>query len=517
MESQRFRQDSLTHSNMKKTLIILSTLCTFQGTAQLVHNGDYRSMGMGAGYMYSIDDATLNTNPSMLGWQSSTFAHRFSINFEDQYFKSASPLADHVLSETFGNFDISADDGGLYLRHLNVVFEAFDSYDGGEYTTYDTLVSRDSRAGFKDALEKNNTFKWRNTIVGATYVSKNYGTFSFNVSKETTFRSNISSSFADLLSFGKTASYFDTLVLIDGTHVANEEANYQNDILSQAFFAFSNDSMTFQDLIDGSNFEFIQTRNHSFGWGNEVATKKENVRLFVGGNLNLIEGITYFDLDATHGGFSIASFSKVDLPRAPYKNAGFGASFSASGTLLLGEKWMFSTGVNNLGLMRWRDGRYSEPGQNSTFEHYMYGVSDTKYFNQQIDESNFYSNFEPDGSDSTVFVSTPSNTYVGIRRNFGKVFSAGLDLITPMDKSAPGSMDHAFIGVNYQLAFTKFTFFGGFNNGDNGQAAMPIGLSFGSHRSKWEFGLSVSDLLGYFSKDKTNNISAGFGLKYRIL
>ncbi len=512
---------------MEKILIALtSVFFALQGQAQLVTDGDYRSMGMGAGFMFTIDDAALNSNPSLLGWQAKNYEHKLSINLEDFYFKAASPLVNYTLSEGFAEFDPNSNDGDITVQPVIIALEAFESYDPNAdlYYTYDTTVSRNSRAEFKDVLMKNNTFKMRNTIIGATYVSDRYGTFSLNVSKEISFRSQMSEQFADFMAFGKTASYFDTLVLIDGTHVANEEANYQNDILVNAYYAFStDDSLDFMDIVGGSRFEYIRTRNHSLGWGKEFTTKKPNVQLFLGGNLNLIEGLQFLSLDGTGNGVSMANFGRGKLEKSPFGNSGFGASVSASATVVLKDKWMLSLGFNNLGAIRWKRrnrnsvGSYVAEGDNSQFENYVYGVSPTEHFDNQIEESNFIwylSDFEQE--DASVLLPTASTTYFGVRRNFGKYFAIGLDLIQPLSESAPGSMSETFISLNYQLTFKKFSLFSGFNNGINNQAAMPLGISFGSRQSKIEFGLSIADLLGYLDKNKTNNFSVGVGLTYRI-
>jgi hypothetical protein len=510
---------------MKKKLIATTALLfTFFGQAQLVTNGDYRSMGMGGGFMFTIDDAALNTNPSLLGWQATNYKHKFAVNLEDFHFKSSVALADYLLFDSLG-VNLNSDDLTV-LEPFEIAWEAFESYDPNAniYFTYDPAVSRTTRAKFKDALLKNNTFKMRNTIIGATYSSENWGTFSLNISNETTFRSQLSEQFADFMAFGKTASYFDTLVLIDGSRVANEEANYQNEILINAYYAYStDDSLDFMDILGGSRFEFIRTRNHSLGWGKELSVDKPDLQLFVGGNVNVIEGLQFLSLDGTGDGISMANFGRGKLEKSPFGNSGLGASISASATVLLKEKWMFGAGFNNLGAIRWKRrtrntvGSYVAEGDNPQFENYVYGVSPTKHFTDQIDEANFfwYLNEFPE-EDAAVMLPTASTTYIGVRRNFGKHFALGLDVIQPLVKSAPGSLSETYVSFNYQLTFKKFSLFSGINNGLNGQAAMPMGISFGSRTSRIEVGLSIADLLGYLDQNKTNNFSAGIGLTYRF-
>jgi hypothetical protein len=496
--------------------------------AQQSLNGDYRSMGMSGGYMFNIDDAALNTNPSLLGWQQNAYQHKLAVNFKGFTFASYSPLVSTAVSyllkspiDVEGNFD----DNLVNLDNLSVLFEMMESYDVqlGDYVTYDTTVSRETRQDFKESLMASNSFKVSSTIFGLTYANEKHGVFSFKISTEQIGKGQISEELADLAAYGKSASYFDTLVLANGTHVANNSANQTNAILSQAYLGFSNDALNMVEIMNGSNVQFLKTRNYSIGWGKRFDFDPEDMKLFLGGNLNFIEGLNYYEIKNNNDEIIISNFGSSSTIKGPFGNCGYGNSLSLSATVSFKDKWMLSTGINNAGLIYWKakpknggTGVFSNGIDNEEFANYNYGVSKTTFFEDQFEQSGFnWQAVDVDYGKGAIFRASPANYHLGVRRLFGDVFSVAGNVVGPINKKAVGSMYGPEFSLNYELTFKKFTLFSGLNNMNN-TLSLPIGFSLGSRKSKFEIGLSVSDLLGYFYKNKTNNFSIGYGLKYRI-
>lgn len=513
-----------------KYLITCITICLVQcASAQHGLNGNYRSLGMGGAYMFNINDAALNTNPSLLGWQASIYDHRIDISLGDFWAASKSPVANFAMDQLFAEpLDINDDGGGEFGTQFPSILvweEMITSFDYSTQThyTYDTIASRATRQNYKEALIENNSYKQSRTYLGFTYRTDDYGVFSFKVSHEVSAQFELSETFADLWAFGKTSSYFDTLVQIDGSHLANNETNYQNETLNNTYLGFSTDTLTINEILGESNFELMQTRNYTVGWGKQYGIPRNDYVLYVGANLNIIEGLQYVQIQNTSNELTIANFSAGNLSRddAKTRNTGLGASLSFSGTIAYKDKWLMSAGVNNLGFIRWKRrksagsvGAYSNTNQE--FSNTVFGVSKTEYFNDQLEAANFnWGAFGSEDERNSVTKGTASNFHLGVRRQFGSFFSIGANLIQPLNTSAVGSSNRTLVGLNYELTLKKFSLFSGINNMD-GTTSMPLGFSIGSRTSKWEAGISISDLLGYVQKSKDPKFSIGVGVKFRI-
>ena len=504
-----------------RLLIGLVFFATSFISAQQEYNGNYRALGLGGGYMYTIESSALNTNPSLLGWQGENYKQKLSINIAGMGLSTYAPLANDFVKNAVPKF-ISGDD--YPFNKYGVVEEMLFSYtpSAGLFTTIDTVVSLEERQEFKYAILKQNSIKFNKLILGATYVTKNNGVLSFKINEETSIRFKASENLADLIAFGKRSSYFDTLVMIDGTHLANGRT-YSNDTLNQIDFAFSNDTMRIKDLFGESFFEFVKYRNYSIGWGNRYAYDHENLDLFIGANLNVIEALNYSSFYKSFDDLTIAQFYKGKTEKkTPYGNSGLGLSVSFSGTAVYKKKTMISLGINNLGYVNWTKRKktldntavYSSGNDNSSFMEYPYGTSKHKDFNVQLRDAQFnWKSVNHDTATGRIVKSAPTNLHLGVRHNVGEVLSVGGSMIAPLVKSAPGSLTHTLLNFNTQLSWQKFTLFSGLSN-TNKTVSIPFGFSIGSQNSKFETGIAVSDLLGYFNGEP--KFSLAFGVKVRM-
>jgi hypothetical protein len=512
---------------MKYILFFALALTSISSNAQFGLENNYRSLGMGGGYMFNINDGALNTNPSLLGWQTTRYKHKFDISLYDFQASAFSPTASlGVRRLSTNSIELQGENENLAVDFTDMLVwdEMISSYDYATqtYYTYDTLASREFRDEYKASLMKENTVNWSRKLLGFTYISDGHGTFSFKLSEETNAQFKLSENFSDLWAYGKTSSYFDSLVLIDGTHLANDSSNYQNEILNQVYLGFSNDTLTISDILEDSNFEFLQTRKYSFGWGKEFLIAKDGRRLFLGGNLNVIEGLRMIQILNEAEGLTIANFDGPSSLERRKRNAGLGASISLSGTLSFKEKLDMSFGVNNLGFIHWKRrsgdgaiGVYSQ--ENQEYSDFAYGVSPTVFFNDQLqDSANFnWTSVAVDLQDASIYRATASNVHFGIRYQLGSKFAIGTSVIQPINPSAVGNLKKTLVNFNYELTLKKFTFFSGLNNRGS-TLQMPMGLSIGSRTSRIEAGVSIADLLGLVQKSKDSNFSIGVGLKYRI-
>jgi hypothetical protein len=515
---------------MRLTIIIIIGFIANLANGQQSLNGDYKSLGTSGGYMFNIDDAAILTNPSLLGWQKDNFEHKMAINFADYWGAAYSPLASFAAKDFFDrDINFINEENMDLLDTYPLIFVTWDEMlSTNDYLTipnYDTLVTRTSREGLKQSLMLNNSIKYNKTILGFTYISQNVGTFSFKINEETNVTTKLSEKFADLWAYGKTSSYFDTLIMYDGSHLANNSNSYQNSKLDSIYSAFSNDSLKIYQIMDGSYFNLMQTRKYSVGWGNTYKSKYDNIKLYTGATFNFIEGLNYMQIINNDDEIIVAKFGSGKLPKSKFGNAGLGASIGFSGTAVYKEKWMISAGINNLGFINWKlknqnregsYGVYSNGIDNKQYANYYYGSSKTLTFQDQLADAGFnWKAVNADYGRASIFRATPTNFHLGIRYLPWKTFSIGWNMVTPINKQAVGSMKSTLLAFTYKAIFKKFSVFGGVNN-MNKTISVPFGFSIGSSRSKWEIGFSVSDLYGFFNEDLDNNFSGGVGLKYRI-
>ncbi len=512
---------------MRNLVLIALIFIVPAAKAQFGLENNYRSFGMGGGYMFNINDGALNTNPSLLGWQTLRYSHKFDVSLRDFQASSFSPVISLGVRQVLSKpLDPNTNGGGEFAEDFINLFvwdEMLISFDYNTQTfyTYDTLVSREFRQDYKESLMTDNTINRSKKLLGFTYVSNGYGTFSFKVAEEISAHFNLSENFADLWAFGKTSSYFDSLVLVDGTHLANDSSNYQNAILDDVYLGFSDDTLTIGEIVANSNFEFLQTRKYSFGWGKEFPIAKDGMKLFLGGNVNIIEGLRYIRIENEEKGLSISNFQGPVTLRSSPRNAGLGTSLSFSGTLVMKENLSVSLGVNNLGFMHWKrrngDGAIGVFSQgNQEYSNYAFGVSPTEFFNDQLDSANFnWASVGVNVQDASIYQSTASNVHFGIRRQLDSRFAVGTSVIQPINPSVVGNLKSTLVNFSYELTLKKFTFFSGLNN-RGGNLNMPMGFSIGSRTSRLEAGVSIADLLGLVNRNKDANFSIGLGLKYRI-
>lgn len=506
-------------NTMKHIISVILLLVAFGATAQLSFSGDYHSMGRGANNSFNIDNASLNTNPSNLGWQSKYYEHKLSINFRDYGFASYSPLLSNSVRKFFKANRYDSIPAGAARAPLTLPSELFNG--DVEQGRYDTLMPRYERQDIKTALMKDNIFRSSSTLFGFTYVTPSSGTFSVQVGTEFTGRFNISDNLSDLWVFGKTASYFDTLVLADGKKLPNDSVYYENHILYDVVHAFSNDTLTLAEQLDGTQIEFIGTRNYTVGWGQEINSNINNATLFVGANLNIIEGLSYFKFDSFDDAVQIdvATSSTINDRRT---NAGMGSSVSFGATMIKNDSWFMSAGVNNLGAIRWTQRKEgvslsydSESGEG--FFKYPFGTDKFIQFDDQWDDAGVSLINDSTSAEQNVSFTraTAANASLGTKYRFNEYFSVGGDFIMPLNRKAVGSLTQYYASAAAEMSFRKFGMFSGVNN-YNGQLNVPLGFSFGGPDTMIEMGFAVSDLLGYFRQASDITFSFSIGSVFRF-
>ncbi len=496
-----------------RTLLFITILFAVNGRAQVTGSSNSSTLGRGTGTAVNIDYFSLATNPSNLGWQSRFYKHKFAFKIFDFSVLAATPVTPRYLYN-------SAMDGNIINK---TVVESFYSYkDGG--VGFDTTFSVEGRYELRDLLMKQSSLRYNRILVGASYVTKSHGTFAVQISNEINGSIQLSERTANMLTLGKVNPYFDSLVLSTGEVIANNSAAYTNETLGKVVHAFSNDSLTIGEQLDGSYFKGMKTRNFSIGWGNAYKEVIPGWETFIGVTLNIIQGQEFYDWESKDGEFymRIASAGVVENT-SRMKNPGLGTSVNLGVSFLKSEQFILGVSINNLGFIRWRDqGESSTSEYNSVNDknmfHYPFGTSKDMSFYDQWVESNMFiatspiENYEEGG---TFTSATASTVNLGAQWKLNKAVSFSSDIIVPLNPNAVGSIRSPYFSLGAQATARLIGVSAGINSNFN-KLNVPLGITFGSVYSAVSFTIATNDFTVLFQEGRTKNYSLSAGVVWRL-
>lgn len=482
--------------------------------AQVTFNGNSNTLGRGTGVSASIDYFAVNTNPSNLGWQSKYYAHKLAFKIFDFTTLAASPVSPRYA------VNMAMDQNLPSKTILEIVFSYDDEF------TFDTTFPVQDRLEMRDMLMQSSTLKFNRILFGASYTSPNHGTFAIQVNNEITGSVRLSENTANLFMLGKINPYFDSLVLQSGQVIANDPMYYTNDILTQISHAFSNDTLTIGQQLDGSYFKGMRTRNYSMGWGKGFQLPVSGWETYLGATLNLIEGQEYYDWYAKDGDFFMKNVDNGRLGSSEVlRNPGFGTSVGVGVSFIKNDKWILGASLNNVGFIRWREKdpasvlMYNSVNDTNMF-HYPFGTSDKESFYDQLYDANMAISLSPVGTnylESGRFTSaTAANLSLGAqwRVNRGIAFSS--DLIVPLNPNAVGSYRFPYFALGAEVTSGTIGISSGINTNFNA-LNVPVGLTFGSLYSRLLFTLATNNILVLFQdNNKMRNNSLAVGMTWRL-
>jgi Family of unknown function (DUF5723) len=501
-----------------KNLTYIFLSLSFCVNAQINFSGSSTSFGRATSVATNIDYFALNTNPSNLGWQSKFYPHRFSINIFERSLMTYSslniPFAVELVDRNITGVDES------FSIPISSIAEVFWSY--SENIPFDTLNTLEDRLKFKEILEGRNAIKYNRTLVGASFRTEKNGTFALQINDEIVGEIQFSQHLANLFTLGKINPYFDSLVLSSGQVVANDPALYTNAFLQDIVHAFSNDTLTIGEQLDGSRVKILNTRNYTLGWGNQYKTIFPNWETYIGANINIIEGKNIVDWETIDNEFYMRNAQHSDVSNSRgQKNSGFGLSTSLSASFLKKDKWILGVSLNNIGFINWRSSKknaivdYNSLNENNVFD-YAFGTQKNLSFYDQWAEANLYlssgKNYTEVGSFTTA---TAANLSLGAQWMANRFISLSSDLILPINSKAIGSYQTPYIAFGADFLFSKIGFSTGINNNFD-QLNVPFGLHFGSIKSRLVFTLSTMDLLNYFEGKNMQNVTIATGMQVRF-
>lgn len=496
-----------------RTILFAAVLFAANAHAQVTGSSNSSTLGSGTGTSVSIDYFALATNPSNLGWQSRFYNHKLAFKVFDFSVLAATPVTPRYLYN-------SAMNGNIVNKTL---VESFYSYkDGG--AGFDTTFLLDDRYELRDLLTKQSSLRYNRILVGASYVTKSHGTFAVQISNQINGTIQLSERTANMLTLGKTNPYFDSLVLSTGEVIANNSSAYTNETLGKVVHAFSNDSLTIGEQLDGSYFKGMRTRNFSIGWGNGYKSFVPGWETFIGATLNIIQGQQFYDWESKDGEFYMRNAKDGIVENTlRMKNPGLGASVNLGLSFLKTEQLIVGVSINNLGFIRWKDqGESSTSEYNSVNDknmfHYPFGTSKDMSFYDQWGESNMFiaaspiDNYEESGSFTSF---TASTVNLGAQWKLNKAISFSSDVIVPLNPNAVGSIRSPYFSLGAQAATRVIGISVGVNNNFN-KLNIPLGITFGSVYSALSFTVATNDFVVLFQDKGTRNNSLAVGMVWRL-
>lgn len=371
-------------------------------------------------------------------------------------------------------------------------------------------------------------------LLGVSYqTEKNWG-IAFGVKERFQWYSQFNSNVADLMFRGYTASYFDSLQLMNDSVIVNNEANYtQYQEMIKRGFAIN--PQLFSKIFDGSQINMTWYREYNLSVGHGIYST-ENFSLSGGVGLKYIQGFSILDA-RVEGGKLIAfgAFSPrlgIDFGNAAKSNpstvenqtsgvpkpvgSGFGAD--AGITIVLKQKTKIGLAITNLGSV--------------TYTGNVYEALDTLLFDMKsggFNNYNFFAESEKIAGQQGLFkwsgktkINVPLPTM--IRAGASHVFlddkmEVGADIVIPA-KEDPGNFETSVMSLGIEFRALPWIHFStGLSRGGNfdNKINFPVGVRFLSgKRGTWEAGIASRDVITYFSEDSPL-LSVAFGfLRFRI-
>lgn len=494
-----------------KYILFTFLLGTCTAFGQLTFSGNSNSMGRGTSVSSSIDYFSLNTNPSNLGWQSKFYNHHLSFKVIDYSGFSASPVTARYLINT-------ATEKNSIPPIL--IWESLESYK--DNVPFDTLWTINDRLEARDLVTERSTLKFNRVLFGGSYQSPNHGTFAVQVNTEFNASFELSENIANLFFLGKINPYFDSLVLASGDVIANDPAYYSNDTLFQIAHAFSNDTLTIGQQLEGSYFKSIYTRNYSFGWGNSYKALLLGWETYIGATINFIEGLRYVDWHTEDNVFYLKDAGRSELQYTQFsRKISNGASVNLGISFIKNDKFILGASINNLGFMHWKAGKYSRTMEynsldDSSMFNYAYGVSKDKPFLDQWKEANIFIAASENYSEGTTFnTATAANFSLGSQWKPYSFLSLSSDIVLPLNPNAVGSYQIPYLAFGAEFTNGAIGLSTGINN-NFGRANVPLGLTFGSLNSQVTFTIATNNILNYFQENHLKINTASVGCTVRL-
>ena len=473
-------------------MLLCSNLLTY---GQSTEGTAFSAIGRGAATTFVTDYQSIGINPSNLGWTKRVTGKTVSIGLAEMNINATSDLfSDSELRDKLFNSN------------------------GGGFT-------QDQQRAAADVLSGSGVgFDVQFQPIAFAVTTKKLGGLGFSVSDQISMNFTLGNTVSDIFFEGFTSSFFDSVVLRDGTILANDGTLTQMDKDSVAI-GKKNNPFTIAAIFDGTEGSLLWTRQWNLSYGREIysfAKDETNIATLYGGiGIRYVQGIGLIEGNGRNGqleGFISTSGPIADLnnPSSDFlainsSNNGFGFDFGLSAIIL--DKIKIGASLNNIGSISWEGESFRMQTDTITaftfsgLEDFSPEESDLDAFN--LNDSSFVT------SNETKTVSLPSTFRLGASIQLVKGVEAGIDMVIPTN-DAPGNIDRAMWSVGGSAQWTVFKLSAGFvTGGNNTGVQIPVGFSLVAPKNIWELGLGTRDIQGFFGSSSNVGLAMGT-LRFRF-
>lgn len=489
-------------------LFILTTTLLFgQGEGSV-----FSSTGRGVSTTFATDYQALGINPANLGWSKEFKGKTVALGFFETGISASSKLFNNNAVKDIRSFP------------LNI------GVDGSKNYNEFRELSSDLQDGFNMNIDSR--------LIGVALTTKLLGGFAFSVTERYSMNLGLSKDFADIVTYGFAAPYFDSLVVQNGSTVSkveNTPTNYDSlrtDPNNKIQFGTTSNPKSISELLNGTKLKVSWIREFNFGYGRQII-KNDKFGIYGGIGIKYLSGMALFDLESSPsnlaafmsyspsfkgaaGLFSTSSF-KLQLPKAAGKGYGvdLGVNIKAFKRLKIGFA------VNDIGSITWTENTFNAITDSALANFKIGGLtqlassgtSGTSSFDSiltsLVDIKN--GNFERK-------VSLPSNMRLGASIQLGKILEFGAEMIAPLNTS-PGNFKSALYsaGADFKLGPIKVS--GGVVMQNDELLRIPVGITLAPIGGRYEMGISTRDINSIINFKEVENpmLSAAFGfLRFRL-
>ncbi len=200
----------------------------------------YPSTGKGVSSTFVTDYHALGINPANLGWQ----------KYPDKKFTTGST-----------EFGLSIYSSALSKQDLRDNISGVIRAGSLDTLTYDEKVQAAKDFGGSDFA-----LNFDNNIFGFSYQSPKFGGIALSIRSRVSWASNFNTEFSEMLFQGKEASYFDSLIYVDGidTSIVANNGKY-GDSTGNVISGQANIPLNLSQILDGSYLRLSWNREYHVG------------------------------------------------------------------------------------------------------------------------------------------------------------------------------------------------------------------------------------------------------------
>jgi Family of unknown function (DUF5723) len=396
----------------------------------------------------------------------------------------------------------------------------------------DTLSYEDKIAAAQ-GFASDFAFNWDYNMFGISYQNEKFGGIAFSLRSRASWNSNFDESFTEMLFQGKFSEYFDTLQYDTGIDTSNIE-NYQNmrpDSAANVIGGTASFPNPISQIVGDSYMRFSLNREYHIGYGRKLFGADSTFSLYAGVGAKYIQGIAMMDMTSDGSTYTMISALSpgFDLdygavasgnPSAIAGQAqnfwrssvgqGFGLDFGVHATLF--NSLHLAASVTNIGSMTYTGNVY-EGVDTLVVSYTNEGLEDMNIANsvpELLEESGL---FKLRGLEETK-IKLPGTIRFGASLELGKIAHFGIDLVSPFDRTLPGSINGFAWGAGGDIVIpagnSQIFIMLGVTGGGGYDVQVPLGVNFVLGGGAYEVGIASRDAVTFFSQNSPT-ISAAFG------